>query len=196
MAGALVLIVEDTELLRQIYHDRLVQQGYRVALAANGLEALSTLRTQQVDLILLDLVMPVMSGLEALDAIKADPRTHDIPVLILSNLGQDADIERGLSMGADDYLIKSSAKPADVAEKIDSLMRRRTRPEAAATRSFNLLIRDHEADADAFATHEQLTRRFWCPACEEELALELLPQADREGWYDAHLFCPRCGREF
>lgn len=196
MAGALVLIVEDTELLRQIYHDRLVQQGYRVALAANGLEALSTLRTQSVDLILLDLVMPVMSGLEALDAIKSDPRTRDIPVLILSNLGQDADIERGLSMGADDYLIKSSAKPADVAEKIDGLMRRRKQAEEPVTRSFNLRVRDHEADADVFVAHEELTRRFWCPACEEELALELLPQADREGWYDAHLYCPRCGREF
>ncbi len=113
-----ILVVEDTELLRRIYTDKLTQEGYDVIQAANGLEAIAALHEPNIDLVLLDLIMPQMSGLEALEHIKADPRTRDIPVLILSNLGQEQDIERGIALGAIDYLIKNEAKPADVAEKI------------------------------------------------------------------------------
>lgn len=195
MAGESILVVEDTELLRKIYTDKLEQEGYRVFPAGNGLEALNFLRAQMVDLVLLDLIMPVMSGLEALETIKADPRTREIPVLILSNLGQDADIERGISLGAVDYLIKNSAKPADVSEKIRltlDFMAGRQGTDA----SFKLIVKDRAGDADRFVQHAKLTRRFWCQACEEELALELVPKEDKPGWYDAHLLCPTCGREF
>lgn len=195
MAGESILVVEDTELLRKIYQDKLIQEGYKVVPAANGLEALNYLRTEQVDLILLDLIMPVMSGLEALEAIKADPRTRDIPVLILSNLGQDGDIERGLSLGAIDYLIKNSAKPADVSEKIRLTLDFMSGRQATAP-SFKMVLRDRVGDADRFIDHAKLTKRFWCPSCEVELTVELLPQAEKPGWYDAHLLCPMCGREF
>lgn len=194
MAGESILVVEDTELLRKIYHDKLVSDGYGVVTAANGLEALNALRSEKVDLILLDLIMPVMSGLEALEAIKADPRTKDIPVLILSNLGQDADIERGLSMGAIDYLIKNAAKPADVSEKIKLTLGFMSDRQAQAP-SFKLQIKDRSGDADKFVEHAKLARRFWCPACEVELAIELLPREEKPGWYEAHLLCPMCGRE-
>lgn len=201
MARETILIVEDTELLRRIYTDKLSQEGYAVLQAADGLEALNTLRNESVDLVLLDLVMPRMSGLEALESMKSDPRTKDIPVIILSNLGQESDMERGMSMGAADYLIKNSAKPADVSAKIrrtlDRLSRMQaTQPVEAPKAAFRLHIKDHEADADAFVAHANLPRRMWCPACEVELALDLVEKADRPGWYDAHLLCPSCGREF
>lgn len=194
MAGETVLIVEDTELLRRIYTDKLTQEGYKVFQAADGLECLNTARTQKLDLILLDLVMPHMSGLEALDALKRDPRTRDIPVVILSNLGQDSDVQRGLDMGAVDYLIKNSAKPADVSAKIRVTLDRR--PAAVAPEaSFKVFVRDREADADALVTHAKLTRRFFCSACETDLAIELIPNPERPGWYDARIVCPDCGRE-
>jgi DNA-binding response OmpR family regulator len=188
-------VVEDTELLRRIYTDKLSQEGYKVFQAADGLECLNIVRTQTLDLILLDLVMPRMSGLEALEALKRDPRTKNIPVIILSNLGQDTDIQRGLDLGAVDYLIKNAAKPADVSAKIQSTLASRDEAPVEAV-SFQLRVKDHEADADAFVAHSKLTKRFWCPACEVELTLELVPHADKPGWYDAHPLCPSCGREF
>lgn len=195
MAGETVLIVEDTELLRKIYQDKLQQEGYEVLTAGDGLESLNVIRSHTVDLVLLDLVMPRMSGLEALETMKADPRTKDIPVVILSNLGQDDDIERGLNLGAVDYLIKNSAKPADVSAKIRLTLDYMAGRQAQAA-SYKLAIRDREADAERFVEDAKLMRRLWCPACEVEIQLELVPKPDKPGWYDAHLICPSCGREF
>lgn len=190
-----VLVVEDTELLRRIYTDKLTQDGYEVFQAGDGLEALNALRTQTVDLILLDLIMPRMSGLEALEAIKADPRTREIPVLILSNLGQESDVERGLEMGAVDYLIKNEAKPADVSDKIAMLLKHMG-GRMGAGNSYKLAIKDRAGDADRLIQDAGLPRRFWCPACEVEMQVELLPKPDKSGWYDAHLICPMCSKEY
>lgn len=192
-----VLVVEDTELLRRMYADRLTQDGYRVLTAADGLEALSTLRSDTPDLILLDLIMPKMSGLEVLDLVKKDPRLKDIPVVILSNLGDDADMQRGLDMGAMDYMIKNDARPADVSEKITAILAMVDGPDGpAAAKGYRLAIKDREAGADDFIAIAGLPRRFWCPACEVELNIELIPKADKQGWYDAHFMCPLCGREY
>ena len=190
-----VLVVEDTELLRRMYCDKLTQEGYRVLGAADGLEALSLLRGDTPDLILLDLIMPKMSGLEILDLIKRDPRLNRIPVLILSNLGQDEDMQRALELGATDYLIKNEVRPNDVAERINGILKVTGTAETGAAR-YRLSIRDHQADADAFVGDAGLPRRFWCPACEIELTLELQPKASQKGWYDAHFVCPQCAREY
>ncbi|GAB4274307.1 MAG: hypothetical protein Kow0056_02460 [Coriobacteriia bacterium] len=195
MAGETILVVEDTELIRRMYADKLTADGYQVLTAGDGQQALNILRNNTVDLIVLDLIMPVMSGLEALEVIKSDPRTKDLPVLVLSNLGQESDVERGLEMGATDYLVKNSAKPADVAEKIRLIL------DAAGHRMkdvqpIRVLIRDREGDADTLVEDRDLKRRFWCPACEEEIVLELIPKGDRPGWFEAHLLCSRCGKEY
>ncbi len=195
MASASILVVEDTDLLRKIYIDKLTSSGYETIGAADGLEALAVLRSRTVDLILLDLIMPKMSGLQVLETVKKDPRTKNIPVLILSNLGQESDIERGLSLGAVDYLIKNEAKPADVADKIKVTLKFMGGRMADAA-SFKLAIKDREADADRFIEHASLVRRFWCPSCEVELNLELLPNESKPGWYDAHLVCPMCQKEY
>lgn len=195
MPNERILVVEDTELLRRIYYDKLVQEGYRVLTAGDGLEALSILRVNPVDLVLLDLIMPRMGGLEVLESLRADPRTAQLPVVILTNLGGESAIDRALEFGAVDYLIKNQAKVADVAEKIRIVLDNVARGETSME-SFRLLLRDHEADADGFVTRAGLPRRFWCPTCEVELALELIPTANREGWFDAHVLCPACGREF
>lgn len=194
--GATILIVEDTELLRRMYADRLSADGYDVIVAGDGLEALSILRTQAPSLILLDLVMPQMSGLEVMEVIARDPRLSAIPVLILSNLGQDSDIDRGMALGAVDYLIKNDARPADVSLKIRKILSKSDGAQAAGTDVFRLVVRDHEADADKLVDAAALPRRFWCPACEVELNIELVPKADRPKWYDAHFICPSCGREY
>lgn len=193
--GQRILVVEDTELLRRMYADRLVQDGYEVFPAANGLEAVASLRINDPELILLDLVMPAMSGIEFLEIVKADPRTSHIPVLILSNLGQESDIQRAISMGAADYLVKNDSRPADVSAKIKLLLQHHGRADASGE-SFKLYVRDHEGDADALIDHAKLARRFWCTACQVELALELVDHPERPGWYEAHFVCPTCCREY
>jgi DNA-binding response OmpR family regulator len=197
-----ILIIEDTEVLRRMYSDRLAQEGYDVLVAANGAEALSMLRTNTPSLILLDLIMPVMSGLEVLDVVKRDPRLMSVPVVILSNLGQEEDIRRGIEMGAVDYLIKNDARPNDVASRINSILIGAPSSESEAPHddgptSYKLKIQDHEADADRFILDAHLHRRLWCKACEVELTLELVPKSERQhGWYDAHLICPSCNKEY
>lgn len=189
-----ILVVEDTDLLRRMYTDRLTQDGYRVLSAADGLEALSLLRNETPDLILLDLIMPKVGGLEVLERLQNDARLKGILVLVLSNLGQEEDIQRCMELGACDYLIKNDARPADISAKIKSVLR------AADAKSegtvYHLQLRDRELAADRFVTDAQLTRRFWCPACEVELALELTPMPDVQGHYDAHIVCLMCGREY
>lgn len=189
-----VLVVEDTELLRRMYSDRLTSDGYRVLSAADGLEALSLLRSETPDLVLLDLVMPKMSGLEVIELMNKDPRTEGIPVLILSNLGQDEDIRRGIELGAVDYLIKNDSRLTDVSAKIAAILK--VSSHAEKTGHYNMLIRDHEGDCDRLVADAGLTRRFWCPTCEHELHLEMIAKTERKGWYDAHLLCPICGREY
>jgi len=166
-----VLVIEDTELLRRMYSDCLTRDGYRVLSAADGLEALALLRTDTPDLILLDLIMPKMSGLEVLELVKKDPRLQNIPVLILTNLGQDDDVRRGLALGAADYLIKNDTSPNEIGEKVRATLTLTGRADASAA-VYRLLVRDHEADADLLAADAALPRRFWCPACELELTLE------------------------
>lgn len=189
-----VLVVEDTELLRRMYADRLKLDGFNVLTAADGLEAMSALREATPDLILLDLIMPMMSGLEVLERVQSDSRLRNIPVLILSNLGDDTDIRRGIEMGAVDYLIKNDARPADISARITLILQScDAKPEAAV---YRLALRDRDGDADRFIADACLPRRFWCPACEVELSLELTPIPDASGHYDAHMVCLMCGREY
>lgn len=189
-----VLVVEDTELLRRMYADRLTIDGFRVLTAADGLEALGILRSETPDLILLDVIMPTMSGLEVLERVQKDSRLQRIPVLILSNLGEDQDIRRCIEMGATDYLIKNDARPADISTKVSAILRSRGGKSDAAV--YRLMIRDREGDADRFVADAGLTRRLWCPACEVELNLELTPMPEAPGHYDAHIVCLMCGREY
>ncbi|HSD59301.1 MAG TPA: response regulator, partial [Burkholderiales bacterium] len=101
-----ILVAEDDSILADGLLKSLRQSGYAVDWARNGQEADAALAAQPYDLAILDIGMPKMSGLEVLELVKKDPRLKEVPVLILSNLGQDSDIQTGLAMGAMDYLIK------------------------------------------------------------------------------------------
>lgn len=106
-AGATVLLVEDDQLLRKAAESALRRDGFRVLAAANGEEALQTVATEVPDLVLLDLVMPGIQGYDVLRALKSDPATADVPVVILTNLGQGADVQRAMEAGAVAYAIKA-----------------------------------------------------------------------------------------
>lgn len=112
------MIVEDDSFVMDIYQTKLSQEGYTVIEARDGLDAMKKLEKEKPDLILLDIIMPNMDGLEVLKKIKADEKFSSIPVILLTNLSQKEEINLGLGLGANDYLIKSHFTPSEVLEKI------------------------------------------------------------------------------
>jgi DNA-binding response OmpR family regulator len=114
-----LLLAEDDKFISRAYNDGLTKAGYEVVLAMDGAEALKMVKEDKPDMVLLDLIMPQKNGFEVLTELKADNETKNIPVIILSNLGQDSDIEKGKKLGAVDYLIKSNFSLKEVIEKIN-----------------------------------------------------------------------------
>jgi DNA-binding response OmpR family regulator len=113
-----ILLVEDDKFISRAYMAGLSKAGFEVVLAYDGEEAINKLQTEKPNIILLDLMMPVKDGFETLKEIKANAKLKKIPVVILSNLGQDSDIEKSKSLGATDYLIKSDVSMKEVIEKV------------------------------------------------------------------------------
>lgn len=115
-------MADDDKMLIDMYKERLELAGYVVTLSRNGEEALGKIREAKPDIVLLDIMMPKINGYEALASIKSDPATKDIPVIMLSALMRDFNREKAVEAGADDYLIKSEAMPADVITKIEQVL--------------------------------------------------------------------------
>lgn len=113
-----ILIVEDEPFLLELYEIKIEQAGFIVIKAADGQAGLSLTQLELPDLILLDILMPKIDGYEMLKKLKEDKRTKKIPVIIFSNLSQRKEIEKGLKLGAKDFIIKSSVTPAELVNKI------------------------------------------------------------------------------
>lgn len=113
-----ILVAEDDEFLIKAYKAKLIQEGYEMSLATDGEKTLNLAKSEKPALILLDLMMPKMNGFEVLAALKADPGTQNIPVIITSNLGQEADVKKGIDAGAVDYLIKARFTMEELMEKL------------------------------------------------------------------------------
>jgi len=109
-----ILVVDDEEAVREIYNKEFSTAGFQVVLAVDGEEGLLKAGEETPDLILLDVMMPKMSGVDVLKALKRNPLTKNIPVLLLTNLGEETIIKEGFGLGADGYLLKVSYTPAQV----------------------------------------------------------------------------------
>lgn len=121
-----VIVVEDETFLSKILSERLEDEGFkRVDVAGNGEEALQKIKTNPPSIILLDMILPKMNGFEVLQALKDDTTFANIPVLVLSNLGQDQDITQAKSLGAADYIVKSNFSMQKVVNKIYELLEKR-----------------------------------------------------------------------
>jgi len=119
---AKILVVEDDTALRDIYSSRFLAEGYEVATASDGEEALSVAVKEKPDLIILDIMMPKISGFDTLDILRATPETKNTKIILMSALSQKADIEKGKSLGADEYLVKSQVTLSEVVDKIKSVI--------------------------------------------------------------------------
>lgn len=113
-----ILLVEDDDALANIYVARLEAEGFAIQRVNNGELALSAILEFHPDLVILDVMMPKVSGFEVLDILRNTPETINLKVIMLTALGQDADRQRADDLGADDYLIKSQVVIADVIKRI------------------------------------------------------------------------------
>jgi CheY-like chemotaxis protein len=116
-----LLIVEDDPLILRMYEEAFSFRKYEVAIADNGQDGLAKASTEQPDMILLDIMMPKMNGLEVLKQLKQDPKLKKIPVIMLTNLGGDEDIKTALSLGAIRYITKVDLTPKEVVKEVEKI---------------------------------------------------------------------------
>ena len=119
-----ILIIEDDVFIMDMYETKFKMAGFEVLRAENGDKGIKVARKEKPDLIVLDIVMPQMDGLEVLKVVKGDSELKDIPVVLLTNLGQRENIEEGLKLGADDYIIKAHFTPDEVVGKVKKVLRK------------------------------------------------------------------------
>ncbi|OGH72639.1 MAG: hypothetical protein A2921_03510 [Candidatus Magasanikbacteria bacterium RIFCSPLOWO2_01_FULL_43_20b] len=118
-----VLLVEDDAFLSNIYKTKFEMEGFKISIAENGEVGLSEVKKKKPDIILLDVLMPKMDGFAVLEKLKADEETKNIPVVLLTNLGQKDDVDKGFEMGAAGYLIKAHFKPSEVVDKVKEVLK-------------------------------------------------------------------------
>jgi len=126
---ARILIIEDDPLMSRMYQKIFTFEGYEVDLADNGADGLEKVRSQKPNLILLDIMMPKMNGMEVLGKLKSDPETKALPVVILTNLAGEKDAETAMSKGAVKYIVKSEYEPKQVANMVKEILAGYTREE-------------------------------------------------------------------
>ncbi len=113
-----ILIVEDEEILSDLLQKRLKKEGYGVLLARNGEEGLKMIKKERPNLVLLDVIMPKMSGFQVMEEMNKEENLKKIPVIIISNSGQPVEIGRAQELGAKDWLIKTEFDPEEVLKKV------------------------------------------------------------------------------
>src|SRR5476649_1859821 len=116
-----LLIIEDDPLMSRMYQKIFTFEKYEVEMAADGEEGLAKVATAKPTLILCDVMMPKMNGLQVLEKLKADPETKAIPVVMLTNLAGQQDAENALAKGAIKYIIKSEYEPKEVADMVKEI---------------------------------------------------------------------------
>ena len=188
-----ILLIDDAADFRRIYRHFLTREGYRILEAEDGQKAWQVMRANKLDLILLDLVLPKTSGFEVLKQIRADPATKNIPVVILSGLGNEENVKRGVELGATYHSVKGVESIRDVLRKISLSLAARA-PIVDTPPLYRVGLRDGTGDAAALHEVVGLDPEFRCAGCQTETVLELEPDASgTDGhWFRAHFVCPSC----
>jgi len=123
--GIKIILAEDDDFLRDICETKLRKEGFNVSTACNGTEAFAKIKEENPEIILLDIIMPEMDGFEVLKKIKEIPEKVSIPVIMLTNLGQTSEIEKGLALGAEDYIIKAHFTVGEIIEKVGEILEKK-----------------------------------------------------------------------
>lgn len=188
-----ILLVEDSKAIQQMYRNKLTFEQYQVLTADNGMEAIKLLSQEKPDIILLDLMMPIMDGYKVLQVIKTDSRLARIPVLVFSAKGQPEEVEKALNLGALGYIVKATTKPNEVIDKIKSVLNQQ-QPAEQEVKHFAIEIREDAYDAKKLAADFNLNN-FRCSSCQAPMLLDLIPEFKHESaWFSGRFYCPRCNK--
>lgn len=120
--GKKILIIEDDKFLSQVLKGRLEKEGFTVLQAFDGEEGIAALKKELPSLVLLDIIMPKVSGFEILEQISIDPQLQGVPIVVLSNLGQESDLQKVERLGIKHYFVKVQVPIDDLVETIKNLM--------------------------------------------------------------------------
>lgn len=122
MEAKKILIVEDDVFIQDVYNVKFSQEGFEVIVAENGVDALEILKSFIPDVIMLDIMMPRVDGVEVLKKIKSENALKDIPIMILTNISEKEKMEEVMNLGANFYLIKSHFTPTEILDKVNLLL--------------------------------------------------------------------------
>ncbi|OHA59546.1 MAG: hypothetical protein A2589_01640 [Candidatus Vogelbacteria bacterium RIFOXYD1_FULL_46_19] len=117
-----ILVAEDDDFLSRVLIDKLEKENFKTIAAVDGEQAIQKIKTESIDLIILDMIMPKKTGFDVIDEVKNNPASKDIPIIILSNLGQESDIEQAKQKGVNDYLVKANISMVSVVQKIRAIL--------------------------------------------------------------------------
>ena len=117
-----ILLIEDDQLMVKVYEQIFTLEHFEVSVAVNGMEGLAKIQGNKPDLILLDVMMPEMNGLEVLNQLKSHPDTVNIPVVMLTNVTGEKDAQAALNRGALKYIIKSEHDPKEIVDMVRSIL--------------------------------------------------------------------------
>jgi DNA-binding response OmpR family regulator len=185
-----VLLVEDSKAIQQMYRNKLILEQFAVVTADNGMEAIKAFSVSKPDIILLDLMMPIMDGYKVLQVVKTDQKFKDVPVIVFSAKGQPDEIEKALNLGASDYIVKSITKPNEVVDKIRAVLARKPAEQKVA--QYSIEIKEDVYDAKRLSDDFKLNG-FKCPKCQVPMLLDLVPDFSHDTpWFSGKFYCPRC----
>lgn len=187
-----LLLVEDSKAIQQMYKNKLTLEEFVVLTADNGMEAIKMLAQEKPDIILLDLMMPIMDGYKVLQVIKSNQSLAAIPVLVFSAKGQPEEVEKALTLGAAGYIVKATTKPNEVIEKIKAAISQKSVGKEMP--HYTIEIREDAYDAKKLADDFKL-QNFRCTSCQAPMLLDLIPDLSHDtAWFTGKFFCPRCNK--
>lgn len=146
-----ILIIEDERLLLDMYESYFKKAGYEVFATGNGRPGIEIAKEEKPDIIITDILMPEMDGYEVIKAIRKDSKTKKIPILVFSNLGQKEEINKGLELGADDYVIKTDLTPSELMKKIERMLKQLEGPSKKLKKRV-LVMEDEKEIAQLYRT--------------------------------------------
>ena len=161
-----ILIVEDEPFLAEMYKTKFESLGYQVVIADNGELGIAMMRSEKPNLVLLDIIMPVMDGYTVLKQVRSDPELKHQLVVVFSNLGQDEEVMKGLQLGADDYLIKSNLTPTELTKKLEAVLAKGKSDKADSLRPIHILLIEDSRDIVDMYTKRFDHEGFQCQVAE------------------------------
>lgn len=189
-----ILIVEDRLDFVSLYTDKLKAEKFQVRVASNGIECLKLIDEDRPDLIILDLVMPVMDGFTLLENINKKTEYRNMPTIVFSMREHPEDKKRAFQLGASDYLTKLHTTPNLLLQKINELLSKSVEKKAAT--SYWIAIKESLFDAPKLAKEFNLPVSFRCTQCDASLLLQLTSQTDSEkSEFKCRFCCPNCAEQ-